>query len=85
MGDRRRERMREYEEARAAYEETKSPEHKRWLLSAMRSRDMNPSDVVRVIDDNIEREKDYDRETEEIKRKLGFKTGFRRKEDKDDG
>ena len=80
-GEQQRQRMREYEEARAAYEETGSKEHKRWMLDAMRSKDMNPSDVVRVIDDNIEKEKDYDRETAEIKRRLGLKSSFRRKED----
>ena len=80
-----RHRETEYREARAAYEETKSPGHKRWLLDAMRSKDMTQRDVMRAIDDNAERQKDYDRETDKIKRELGVEVSFRTKEEQANG
>ncbi len=76
-----RQRMTEYREASAAFEETGSKEHRRWLLNASRSKDMTVRDVVQVIDDNMEKDKDYNRETAAIKRELGVEVSFRKKED----
>ncbi len=87
MGDarRRRERLTEYNEARAAHEETNSPEHRMWMHRALRSKDTNADDVQRVNLDNIDRQVDYNRETESIKREIGWQGLTRKEKDKDNG
>jgi hypothetical protein len=82
MGSKSDQRLREYHEARAAYEETGSKEHKAWMLRALRSKDVKEKDVERVADENFERDKDYKRETKEIMRRIGWpEHGFHKKEE----